>query len=56
MAFEKIGNLSLSMPYGSLLNCLGIQPIFHTDYYIPTSFDLSYCLELPCGIQNQGMK
>ena len=38
MAFEKIGNLSLSMPYGSLLNCLGIQPVFHADYYIPTSF------------------
>lgn len=34
----KIGNLSLSMPYGSLLNCMGIQPIFHNNYKIDTSF------------------
>lgn len=34
----KIGNLSLTMPYGSLLNCMGIQPIFHNNYKIDTSF------------------
>lgn len=33
-----IANLSLSMPHGSLLNCLGIQPVFHTNYHINTSF------------------
>lgn len=33
-----LSNLSLSMPTGSLLNCFGIQPVFHTDYKIDTSF------------------
>lgn len=31
-------NLSLSVQYGSLINCLGIQPVFHKNGFIEKSF------------------
>ena len=48
-----IANLSLSMPYGSLLNCLGIQPVFHTNYHITTSF-LGFVYRMATQVNKKG--
>lgn len=38
MSVSRIGNLSLSAPNNSLLNCFGIQPIFHKNWKIDSSY------------------
>ena len=48
-----IANLSLSMPHGSLLNCLGIQPVFHTNYHITTSF-LGFVYRMATQVNKKG--
>ena len=53
MGFEKIANLNLSMPYGSLLNCLGIQPVFHTNFNISTSF-LGFVYRMATQVNKKG--
>ena len=53
MNFVKIGNLNLSMPYGSLLNCFGIQPIFHSNFNINTSF-LGFVYRMATQLNKKG--
>ena len=38
MNITGIGNITLSYKHGCLLNCLGIQPVFVDNGFIPSSF------------------
>lgn len=53
MSHSLLANITLSYRHGSLLNCLGIQPLFVDNGFIPSSF-LGYTYRVATYVKPQG--